>query len=313
MNRLMGLYAQHLGAIQVQNREDAPLYREAIARASELIANADAVVVGIGSGMSSACGYDYYHPIPALEEGGTLAAFSRAHGFTTLMDGFYHLYASNEERWGYLAAYIDWMESVPVGEPYRQLRGLLEGREYFVLTTNIDGQVRRSFPKERTWLFQGDCGRLQCSQPCCDELWESSPAIRRVLDAMDADSVRPPADALPRCPRCGWLMMPWMRDEGFLEGTAWHEGKRRYEAFVSRALGDAGRVLFLELGVGGMTPSVIEIPFWRMVRANSNAFYLRINLGKSSEPQQLGERSLTIGGDIARVLSDLSTSKGDIA
>lgn len=55
-----------------------------------------------------------------------------------------------------------------------------------------------------------------------------------------------------------------------------------------------------------MTPSVIEIPFWRMVRANPNAFYLRINLGKASEPQQLDGRSLTIGGDIARVLADLT-------
>lgn len=309
----MGLYAQHLGAEQAQGQKDAASYREAIARASELIADADAVVVGIGSGMSSACGYDYYHPAPVLEEGGPLATFRRAHGFTTLMDGFYHLYATNEERWGYLAAYIDWMESVPVGEPYRQLRGLLEGREYFVLTTNIDGQVRRAFPEDRTWLFQGDCGWLQCSQPCCDERWESGSEIRRILDAMGQDGVCPPADALPRCPHCGWLMMPWMRDEGFLEGAAWHEGKRRYESFVHRALDTCERVLFFELGVGGMTPSVIEIPFWRMVRANPNACYLRINLGKSSEPQQLGERSLTIGGDIARVLSDLSTSKGDAA
>ena len=43
-----------------------------------------------------------------------------------------------------------------------------------------------------------------------------------------------------------------------------------------------------------------------MVRANPNAFYLRINLGKVSEPQQLDGRSLTIGGDIARVLADLT-------
>ena len=305
MSRLMGLYAQHLGAERAREQGDAASYRESIARAAELISDADAVVAGIGSGMSSACGYDCYHPTPVLKDG-ALASFGKAHGFATLMDGFYHLYASNEERWGYLAAYIDWMESVPVGEPYRQLRGMLEGREYFVLTTNIDGQVRRSFPEERVWLFQGDCGWLQCSQPCCDELWESGPFVRLMLDAMGEGGTCPPAETLPRCPRCGWLMTPWMRDNGFLEGASWREGKRRYEAFVSRALEGAERVLFLELGVGGMTPSVIEIPFWRMVRANPNAFYLRINLGKVSEPQQLDGRSLTIGGDIARVLADLT-------
>ena len=67
-------------------------------------------------------------------------------GSSSLMDGFYHLYATNEERWGFLAAYVSYMEDCPVGAPYRQLRELLEGREYFVLTTNVDGQVRRAFP-----------------------------------------------------------------------------------------------------------------------------------------------------------------------
>ena len=306
MNRLMGLYAQHLGAECAQGQGDTASYRESIARAAELISDADAVVAGIGSGMSSACGYDHYHTIPAFEEDGSLARFHRAHGFSTLMDGYYHLYASNEERWGYLAAYIDWMESVSIGEPYRRLSGLLEGREHFVLTTNIDGQVRRSFPEERVWLFQGDCGWLQCSQPCCDELWPVGQFVKPMLDAMGEDGASVPSELLPRCPQCGWLMAPWVRDGGFLEGEVWHDGKRRYEAFVENALDNARRVLFLELGVGGMTPAVIEIPFWRMVRANQNAFYLRINLGKASEPQQLGERSLTIGGDIARVLADLT-------
>lgn len=306
MSRMMGLYAQHLGVERASGRYRDEAYRVALERAARCIEDADAIVVGIGSGMSSACGYDHYHPISAFRKDGSLARFRRAHGFDTLMDGFYHLYASNEERWGFLAAYIEYMESAEVGTAYRQLRALLGKRPYFVLTTNIDGQVRRAFPEERVWLFQGDCGWLQCSQPCCDELWDSGPEVTRVLDAM-GDGVRPPEAALPRCPHCGWLMAPWIRDEGFLEGAFWHSGKQRYESFVSHALDTAEHVLFLELGVGGMTPGVIEIPFWRMVRANPHAFYLRINLSKDSEPQQLGERSLTVGGDIARVLSDILT------
>ena len=310
MSRIMGLYAQHLGASVQHACTDDTGYRDGIARASALLAEADAVVVGIGSGMSSACGYDHYHPISAFGKGGPIARYHRAHGFSTLMDGYYHLYATNEERWGFLAAYIDWMESAAVGEPYRQLRKLLEGRSYFVLTTNIDGQARRAFPARRTWLFQGDCGWLQCGQPCCDELWPAGQYVKPMLDAMGEDSVFAPSELLPRCPRCGWLMAPWVRDEGFLEGEVWRDGKRRYEAFVADALSNARRVLFLELGVGGMTPAVIEIPFWRMVRANPNAFYLRINLGKVSEPRHLEGRSLTIGNDIARVLKDLTNDMG---
>lgn len=305
MSGLMGLYAQHLGAQPAVPCPDAEAFAASVERAAEVLVGADAVVVGIGSGMSSACGYDHYRRIPEFDEGGRFSPFEKAHGFSTLMDGFYHLYATNEERWGFLASYIAYMEECPVGEPYRLLRGLLEGRDYFVLTTNVDGQVRRAFPEGRVWLFQGDFGFLQCGQPCCDELFDAAPVVGPILDALGPDGVSAPRDLLPRCSECGWLMTPWVRDDGFLEGEAWRAGKRRYEEFVSAALGGAQRVVFLEIGVGGMTPSIIELPFWDMVRRNPNAFYLRVNLGKTSEPRQLGGRTLTVAGDAAEVLERL--------
>lgn len=305
MSGLMGLYAQHLGAENVVVWPDGAAYAAAVERMARVLAEADAVVVGIGSGMSSACGYDHYHRIGEFDGGGRFAPFEKSHGFSTLMDGFYHLYATNEERWGFLASYISYMEECPVGAPYRQLRELLEGRDYFVLTTNVDSQVRRAFPREHVWLFQGDFGFLQCSQPCCDELVPAVDAVVPILAALGADGVSAPSELLPRCPECGWLMAPWVRDEGFLEGEAWLDGKRRYERFVSEALDSGGRVVFLELGVGGMTPSVIELPFWDMTRKNPNAFYLRVNVGKASEPRQLEGRSLTVTGDIADVMDRL--------
>ena len=310
MSGLLGVYALLVGADVASPYASAEEYEAALARAAEVIARADYVIAGIGSGMSSACGYDHYHSIPAFAEGGRLARFRRAHGFDTLMDGFYHLYATNEERWGFMAAYIDLMESAPVGRAYRQLAALLAGREYFVLTTNVDGQVRRAFPEERTWLFQGDLSLLQCAQPCCDEVWPALPRARRILEAMGPEGVAAPSELLPRCPHCGWLMVPWVRDATFLEGSLWRGQRGRYEAFTSRALASGGRVVFLELGVGGMTPAVIELPFLDMTARNGNAFYLRINKGKVGEPAQLGERSLTVCADIARVMDDISARWG---
>ncbi|WP_462134775.1 SIR2 family NAD-dependent protein deacylase [Slackia piriformis] len=303
MSRLMGLYAQHLSAGVAPPAVDEETLARQVEQAANVLARADAVVCGIGSGMSTACGYDHYGRSAVFD--GRFAKFERVHGFSSLMDGLYHLYASNEERWGFLAAYSAHLEAAPVGRAYRQLARLLEGKEYFVLTTNIDGQVRRAFPGENVWLFQGDFGFLQCGQPCCDELVPALPVARAMLDAM-GDGIAAPSDLLPRCPHCGWLRAPWVRDHGFLEGDAWRDGKRRYERFVSDALASGGRVVFLELGVGGMTPSIIEIPFWEMTRTNSNAFYLRVNMGKASEPRQLEGRSLTVTGDIADVFDMLT-------
>ena len=305
MSRLMSLYAQHLGAAAPRALGDGAALEAAVARAAELLREAGAVVVGVGSGMSSACGYDHYHPIAEFGQGGSFERFRRAHGFETLMDGYYHLYATNEERWAFTAAYIDYMESAPVGRAYRQLASLLTSRDHVVLTTNVDGQVRRAFPDARTWLFQGDFAFLQCSQPCCVELWPAGPYVKEMLDAMGEDGVSVPSELLPRCPRCGWLMAPWVRDEAFLEGSLWQAQRRRYEAFVSSALKGSGRVVFLELGVGGMTPSIIELPFWDMVARHDNASLIRINTGKRAEPRHLGERSLTICADIADAMDAL--------
>ena len=310
MSRLMGLYAQHLSAETPRAYGNKADFDAALAHAGELLCEADAIVVGIGSGMSSACGYDHYHPIPEFGTGGSLERFRRAHGFETLMDGYYHLYATNEERWAFTAAYIDYMESAPVGRAYRQLAALLAGRDHFVLTTNVDGQVRRAFPGARTWLFQGDFAFLQCSQPCCDELWPAEHYVKPMLRAMGEDGVSVPSELLPRCPRCGWLMAPWVRDKAFLEGAFWKTQRCRYEAFVEGALSSGGRVLFLELGVGGMTPSIIELPFWDMVARHDNAFLIRINTGKMAEPRHLGTRSLTVCADIANAMDGLCVMFG---
>ena len=69
-------------------------------------------------------------------------------------------------------------------------------------------------------------------------------------------------------------------------------------------------MVFLELGVGGMTPSIIELPFWDMVARHDNASLIRINTGKTAEPRHLGERSLTICADIADAMDGLCAVLG---
>ena len=59
---------------------------------AERIDQADAVVIGGGSGLSSAAGYDHYHWSPALSE--ALAPFHEQYGFTSPLAGFYHCFSS---------------------------------------------------------------------------------------------------------------------------------------------------------------------------------------------------------------------------
>ena len=68
----------------------------AVRELAERIGQADAIVIGGGSGLSSAAGYDHYHWSPAILE--ALAPFREQYGFTSPLAGFYHYFSSYGEQ-----------------------------------------------------------------------------------------------------------------------------------------------------------------------------------------------------------------------
>lgn len=148
----------------------------------------------------------------------------------SLFDGFYHLYPSLEQQWAYYARYIDFMLRELASQPYLDLRSLIGHKDYFIPSTNVDTQVEKTFPTERICNYQGSFAHLQCKQPCCDELFDASPYVERMLAGMAGFEVL--SEDIPRCPHCGWQLVPWVRDDTFLQGAAWRESLGRYERFV---------------------------------------------------------------------------------
>lgn len=109
------------------------------------------------------------------------------------------------------------------------------------------------------------------------------------------------SDDVPRCPHCGWQLVPWVRDDTFLQGAAWRESIERYGRFV-RERSD-GRVLLLELGVGEMTPGIITLPFWSMTAKLPDAHLLSVNISGDSAPLQLGSKAEAIQADLRTLLA----------
>ena len=204
-----------------------------------------------------------------------------AYRLRSLIDGFYHLYPSLEQQWAYYARYIDFMLRELASQPYLDLRSLIGHKDYFILSTNVDTQVEKTFPTERICNHQGSFAHLQCKQPCCDELFDASPYVERMLAGMAGFEIR--SEDVPRCPHCGWQLVPWVRDDTFLQGAAWRESLGRYERFV-RERSDR-RVLLLELGVGEMTPGIITLPFWSMTAKPPDAHLLSVNISGAAPCQ----------------------------
>lgn len=277
---------------------------QGIGELAERIRQADAIIVGGGSGLSSAAGYNHYHWSPAFDE--RLAGFREHYGFRSPLDGFYYCYSAYGEQWGFYSQYIRFLWEAPTGLPYLDLKEIIAGKPCFVLTTNIDMQFSRVFAKEQICSYQGDFQYCQCMQPCHDRLYETKEMVLELSNHL-IDGVRLPGELVPRCSECGRIMVPWVRDDTFLEGKEWKDSVARYHDFLRRWLTGKKQknVLLLELGVGEMTPSIIKLPFWEMTAQNENVFYACVNQEASHAPEHLKGKSLYFEGDLAEILVEL--------
>ena len=271
-----------------------------IAKLKEIFEEYKVVVVGAGAGLSTSAGFTYTGE--RFEK--YFSDFGRKYGFTDMYSGGFYPYSSAEEFWAYWSRYIMINRYMDAPEPvYEKLLQLLENKDYFVITTNVDHCFQKAgFDKARLYYTQGDYGLFQCSEPCHQETYDNEPEIRLMYE--EQRDMKIPTALIPHCPRCGKPMSMNLRsDNTFVQDAGWYEAAKRYQDFlVSRNAAKDGKVLFLELGVGGNTPGIIKYPFWRMTTLNKNAMYVCINFGEAVVPPEIAGRSLCINADIGEVI-----------
>ena len=70
--------------------------------------------------------------------------------------------------------------------------------------------------------------------------------------------------------------------------------------------------MYLELAVGGNTPSIIKFPFWRMTAQNPQAAYACVNYGEAFAPGDIRKQSICVESDCDKVITDLIMVTGKI-
>lgn len=159
-------------------RRGAALVRGADATAEEAaeamrrkLDECDAVLVGAGAGLSAAAGFSYSGK--RFDE--NFADFRDRFGITDMYSGGFHPFPDLETYWAWWSrAILLNRYEAGVGKPYLDLLCILEGRDYFVLTTNVDHQFQLAgFDKARLFYTQGDYGLFQCSRNCSGETYDN--------------------------------------------------------------------------------------------------------------------------------------------
>ena len=271
-----------------------------------LLDEADAIVVGAGAGLSTAAGFTY----SGARFERYFHDFHEQFGIRDMYSVGFYPFPDAETFWGWWCRHIWVNRYAPMpGDLYARILQMLAGRDFFVLTTNVDHAFQRAgFQKERLFYTQGDYGLFQSSEPAdvtAARTYDNRDIVMAMLRSEDWSftedgdlfvpegkrvSVRIDSSLVPICPDDGAPMTTNLRsDDSFVEDAGWHAARNRYYAFLTRTEGK--RVLFLELGVGQNTPGIIKVPFWRMTAGNPNARYACVNPMQMYVPEEIEDRT----------------------
>ena len=277
---------------------------EPMERLKAALQDCDAVVIGAGSGLSTAAGFTYTGE--RFEQ--HFSDFAQKYGIQDMYSGGFYPFPTQEAFWAYWSRYIYINRYQDAPKPvYDDLLKLVQDKDYFVITTNVDHCFQKAgFDKKRLFYTQGDYGLFQCSEPCCQETFDNEVVIREMVKRQE--NMKIPTELLPTCPHCGKpLTMNLRSDDKFVEDEGWHRAAERYENFLRTHEGQ--KILFLELGVGYNTPVIIKYPFWQMTAKNPNAIYACINHGQAMCPQEIERQAICIGADIDTVLHKIMSEE----
>ncbi len=274
-------------------------YSDSIQRLRKAIDEADAIVIGAGAGLSTSAGFTYSGE--RFEK--YFSDFGEKYGFEDMYTGGFYPYETPEEMWAYWSRYIFINRYMDAPKPvYENLFELVKDKDYFVITTNVDHCFQKAgFDKERLFYTQGDYGLFQCSEPCTPVTYDNEEMIRNMME-QQAD-MKIPSELIPKCPNCGKpLTMNLRSDDKFVEDEGWDRAAERYNEFLRTR---TGKILFLELGVGYNTPTIIKVPFWQMTANNPDATYACVNFGEALYPEEIRDQAIGIDADIGKIIEEI--------
>lgn len=275
-------------------------YSQQLKNLANQIKECEAIIIGAGSGLSSAAGLTY----SGERFNKYFSDFINKYHLTDMYSAGFYPYESLEEYWAYWSRHIYYNRYIDAPkDTYQKLLQLVKDKDYFVLTTNVDHQFQKAgFDKKRLFYSQGDYGLWQCSKPCHQKTYDNKEIVEKML--LKQKDLKIPSSLIPYCPKCGAFMTMNLRcDQTFVQDEGWYQGQFRYNDFINKHR-DL-KIIYLELGVGQNTPVIIKYPFWNYTNSNKKATYVCINYGESFCPDEIKKQVILINGDIDQVINDL--------
>ena len=268
---------------------------EALDRAAELIAGAQALLVCAGAGMGVDSGLPdfrgddgFWRAYPPYQRLGLR--------FVELADPV-HFTRDPELAWGFYGHRLDLYRTTAPHGGFDVLRrwGASTPGGMRVFTSNVDGHFQRAgFDQEHVAEVHGSIHHLQCAEPCRDAIWPADGLTVSVnMDTMCATGT------LPTCSACGGLARPnilMFGDYGWVS----RRSARILDALAEWRRGFGGdRLVVLEVGAGTGVPTVRR---QAELASAAGGTLIRIN---PREPEVRHGRGVSLAMTAAAALSEL--------
>lgn len=259
---------------------------------------ADAIIVGIGSGMAAADGFKYVGP--RFEN--NFGDFIEKYNWFDLFQGSVFDFESLEEEWAFFSRFVDVNYlSQPLGESFVRLKDILKGRNYYIITTNADNAFEiADYNMDKVFHIQGKYNLMQCSKGCHNKRYRNDDLMREMVERQEDMEV--PSELVPYCPKCGAPMELNRRDHDdyMVEDEEFEVEKERFLNFLNSHIDQ--KLLFLELGVGYMAPQIIKHPFQKFVEEHPATMYMTVNIKNYNIPKQIRDQTVWLKEDIYDLL-----------
>jgi len=220
------------------------------ADAANIVSEADVFIITAGAGM----GVDSGLPDFRGDHGFWRAYPSYARLGLSFVDcaNPQHFQRDPSFGWGFYGHRTNLYRSTIPHEGFHIIKKWIKrnNADYFVVTSNVDGQFQKAgYDEDRMLEVHGSIHHLQCQTPCNDTIWDNDEVI-------PVDDISMRAAHTPRCPACGKVSRPnilmfgdwsWLADR-----TRTQEG--RFDTFLAN--NSDRRIAVIEMGAGSAIPTI---------------------------------------------------------
>lgn len=186
---------------------------------------------------------------------------------------------------------MDSADTLPQDKAYQNLKKLLEGKDYYIISLAMDDAVYRVFEREDNVVTPcGGLYELQCEAACTPMLYPVKDVAAECLNKMKTGEWS--ETDCPVCPMCGKklifnnLYAENYVEEGYLEKFA--EYKKWLQSTVNKKL------CIVELGASMRFPSIIRFAFDKLAYYNLKSEFYRVHETLYQHTSENKERGISV-------------------